>query len=313
MKQRMRIVLGLCVCAAGLVLCSSCTTADAVTGQQVYNLYSIQDDIQLGEAAIAANLEKLEEKGVSINSDPRRLKKLREITQRIAAVSDMPQLPYDVVLVHTGIVNACAFPGGRLMVFEGLYDPKEGLVTDEDELAAVIAHEIAHVSCRHATEQLSKVTTAAAIAEVAAAVEEHKEHEKTAMAIRAIFMMGASLWIPVYSREDEFEADRVGLFYMARAGFDPRAAPRIWKRVAKREGEGSGFFASIFSTHPANKARYEALQKLLPYAIEEYVAVMGRYPEGYVPPETPPPPCIHSTGGVPTRKRAKVESSVPSA
>lgn len=292
MNQPMRIVLGLCVCAAGLALCSSCTTVDAVTGQQVYNLYSIQDDIQLGQTAVAANLKELTESGVPINSDPVRLEKLREITRRIAAVSDMPQLPYDVVLVHTGIVNACAFPGGRLMVFEGLYDPKEGLVTDEDELAAVIAHEIAHANCRHATERLSKVMTAAAIAEIAAAVAEHKEHEKSAMALRAMFMVGASLWIPVYSREDEFEADRVGLFYMARAGFDPRAAPRIWQRVAQREGEARSLLASIFATHPANKARFEALQKLLPYAIEEYVAVMGRYPEGYVPPENPPP--LHS-------------------
>lgn len=268
----------------------SCTTVDAVTGQSVYNIYTIQDDIQLGQTAVAANREELMQAGAKINADPAKLRKLQEITARIAAVSDMPQLPYEVTLVHTGIVNACAFPGGHVMVFEGLYEPKEGLVQDDDELAAVIAHEIAHVTCRHATERLSKVMTAAAIAEVAAAVAEHKEHEQTAAAIRALFAVGAALWIPVYSREDEFEADRVGLFYMAKAGFDPRAAPRIWKRVADREKEERGVLMSIFATHPANKARYEALQKLLPYAMEEYAAATGRYPEGYTPGDFAPAP-----------------------
>lgn len=285
---RARILL---MVAAGLVLMAgvvSCTTVDAVTGQSVYNIYTLQDDIELGQTAIAANLKELQQGGAPVNSDPKRLAKLREIVGRITTVSDLPQLPYDVVLVHTSIVNACAFPGGNIMVFEGLYDPKEGLVSDDDELAAVIAHEVAHVTCRHATERLSKIMTAAAIAEVAAAIAEHKEHEQTATAIRALFAVGATLWIPVYSREDEFEADRVGLFYMAKAGFDPRAAPRIWKRVAEREKEERGWLMSIFATHPANKARYEALQKLLPYAMEEYAAAVGRYPDGYTPGESVP-------------------------
>jgi predicted Zn-dependent protease len=268
----------------------SCTTLDAVTGESVYNLYTIEDDIQLGQTAVAANLKELTEGGAKVNADPARLKNIEGIARRIVAVSDLPQLPYEVVLVHTGIVNACAFPGGKVMVFEGLYDPKEGLVADDDELAAVIAHEIAHVNCRHATERLSKIMTAAAVAEVAAAVAEHKEHEQTAAAIRALFTVGAALWIPVYSREDEYEADRVGLFYMAKAGFDPRAAPRIWKRVAEREKSERGVLMSIFATHPENKARYEALQKLLPYAMEEYAAATGKYPDGYTPGEFVPAP-----------------------
>ena len=261
---------------------TSCTTPDAVTGQSVYNIYTIQDDIKLGQDAMSTNLEELRKQGVRMNADPYRVAQINTIMRRITEASDMPQLPYEITLVHTQVVNACAMPGGQMIVFEGLYDARNGLVRDEDELAAVIAHEIAHVNCRHSTERLSKLMTAGMIAELAAAVAESQDADDWATAIRAIFAVGATLWIPTYTRTDEYEADRVGLFYMARAGYDPRAAPRIWRRVAEEEG-GSWGIMSIFATHPANKARYEALEKLVPHAMEEYLAATGQYPPGYTP------------------------------
>jgi predicted Zn-dependent protease len=288
-KRLIRSLLEAAIGIAAVATFSSCATVDAVTGQNVYNLYSVEEDIKLGQSAKAANLQEIQKAGIPLNADRSRSAQIDEITQRIAAVSDMPHLPYVTTLVHTSIVNACAFPGGQMMVFEGLYCPKNGLVKDEDELAAVIAHEIAHVNCRHSTERLSKIMTAGLIVEVAAAVADHKDKDDVAAVIRAAFAVGTALWIPVHSRTDEFEADRVGLFYMARAGYDPRAAPRIWKRVAEREGDKWGLM-SIFATHPANKARYEALEKMLPYAMEEYVAVIGEYPKGYAMPAEAPAP-----------------------
>lgn len=276
-------VVGILFAVTLLLGTASCMTVDAVTGERVYNLYSLDDDVQLGQAAISANLEELRKSGVRVNADSVRLGQLETIVRRIAAVSDLPQLPYRVTLVHTGIVNACAFPGGQVMVFEGLYDPTNGLVRTEDELAAVIAHEIAHVTCRHATERLSKIMTAAAAAEVAASLAERRDHEKTALAIRSLFMVGSSLWIPVYSRQDEYEADRIGIFYMAKAGYDPRAAVEIWRRVAEREPKERNVLASIFATHPGSRERYEALQKVLPEAMELYARTHGHYPQGYVP------------------------------
>lgn len=292
MKRMISAARRLFPCVAALLFAlifSSCATVDAVTGQNSYNIYSLQDDVKLGQTAVSANLGELTKHGSRVNQDPARVAQINEITARIAAVSDLPHLPYETTLVHTSIVNACAFPGGQMMVFEGLYCPKKGLVQDEDELAAVMAHEVAHVNCRHSTERLSKIMTASIIAEVAASVAEHKEEEDVATAIRALFAVGTMLWIPMHSRTDEFEADRVGLFYMAKAGYDPRAAPRIWKRVAEREKEGANLM-SIFATHPASKARYEALEKMIPYAMEEYVATVGEYPKGYVPVGDVPPP-----------------------
>ena len=287
MKALRTLVLAL-ACLAPLLL-SSCSTIDAVTGQKVYNLYTVQNDVELGQNAMKENLAELQKQGVKLNNDPARMTQLSNIVQRITAVSDMPQLPYDVTLVHTQIVNAAALPGGQMIVFEGLYDPKKGLVKDEDELAAVIAHEIAHVNCRHSTERLSKMMTAAALAEVAAVVASANDEDDLATGIRALFAVGTVLMIPMYSRADEYEADRVGMFYMAKAGFDPRAAPRIWNRAleeSKEKGKGGGGLAlNIFNTHPTDEKRFQELSKMVPYAMEEYVQTQGAYPPGYQPPD----------------------------
>ncbi len=273
--------------AAGLMplLFSSCAT-DVVSGKNVLNIYSIQDDIKLGQSAVAQNLTQLRKDSTPVNVDPGRLNDLNSMMRRITAASDMPEMPYNVTLIQNKTVNACAFPGGPMMVFAGLYDPQDGLVKDDDEMAAVMAHEIAHVNCRHSTEQLSKIMLAAGAAEGAATIADHNDKSDVANIIRAAFVVGSALWIPTYSRGDEYEADRVGLFYMAKAGYDPRAAPRIWKRVSEKAGDKDK--TSIFSTHPGSGDRYKALEKLVPYAMEDYRKAVGHYPAGYTPPAAMP-------------------------
>jgi predicted Zn-dependent protease len=272
------------VLAVFMALLQGCTTLDPVSGQRVWNMYSISDDVALGRSTLKANTEEMRKANVPINQDSRRLAQLENMVERLAAVSDLPQLPYSVVLYQTNIVNAAAAPGGSMMVFEGLYDEKLGLVNpdDENELAAVMAHEIAHVNCRHVTERLTKVSSAAALTEILAAVASNNNREQISTALRGIFVAGSTLLIPTYGRRDELEADRVGLFYMARAGYDPRAAPRIWKRASEKKGEQDS--VSIFSTHPANQQRYDALMQALPQAMKEYARVTGGYPADYKPP-----------------------------
>ena len=252
-----------------LLLCApGCTTLDVVTGKQVMNFYTLEEDSQLGRQVLHRNIEQMRKAGVAINQDPVRLRQLSNIVTRIAAVSHLPDLPYTVTLFHTGIVNAAAAPGGAIMVFEGLFDPQKGLVRDEDELAAVLAHEIAHVNCRHTTERLGALALAGLATELIASCAENEDAE-TAQALRRVFNIAALLVVPRYSRQDEYEADRVGIFYMARAGYDPRAAVRIWKRVAEKEPGGWGPL-SILATHPGAAERARALEKLLPEAMQEY-------------------------------------------
>lgn len=282
MKNRGIILRGL----AGVLLLglASCTSIDAVTGQKVYNLYSMQSEINLGVQTIQANTEEMIKQGCRVNDDPKQMSKLSNMVQRITTVADMPQLPYEVTLYHTNIVNAAAAPGGQMFVFEGLYDSKDALCRDDDELAAVMAHEVAHVNCRHSTERLSKIMTAAAVVEVGAIALEHEDEGGWATGLRAAFAVGTVFYVPMHSKKDEFEADRVGLFYMAKAGYDPRAAPRIWRRVAEAD-EKQKDKASIFATHPSAGDRCDALEAMIPYAMQEYVRATGSYPQDYKPEE----------------------------
>jgi metalloendopeptidase OMA1, mitochondrial len=252
------------------LLGTGCATKqfDPVSGRQVRNMYTLQEDIQLGRGVLNDAVKTMREEGVGINQDLRMLATLTNMMLRIAAVSHYPDLPYEVTLFHTNIVNAAAAPGGQLLFFEGLYHPKTGLVRGDDELAAVMAHEIAHVTARHTTKNITKAMPVNMLLLVGALAAEMTENEDLALAFGAAFVVYHGLILPKYSRADEHEADILGMFYMAKAGFDPRAAPRVWKRVHDREGS-SGLMKYI-SSHPAHKDRYRTLDRHLQEAIAIY-------------------------------------------
>lgn len=264
------------------LLAASCATVDPVTGRKVNNMYLIEDDIQLGQQVMADTVKTMREQRVPINADRTRVREVEDMVRRISQVSHLPNLPYEVVVFQTNIVNAAAAPGGKIMVFSGLYDAKKGLVRDEDELAAVLGHEIAHVTCRHTTESLTRGMPMNLVLLGASIYAEAKGKEDLALALGAGFLVYQGLLLPKYSRKDEAEADAVGLVYMAKAGYDPRAAIRLWQRASERQRD-PGLFA-IFSSHPTNKDRYKALQKRLPAAMAEYAKVKGGYPADYQPP-----------------------------
>lgn len=262
-----------------LALSSGCATPDAVTGKKVMNLYTIQEDIQLGEQVQADIMTEMKKGGVRVNADREKTATLRDMVRRIAAVSHMPDLPYEVNLFETNIVNAAAAPGGKIVVFSGLYDPKIGLVRNDHELAAVIAHEVAHVTCRHTTESLTRRLPTDLLLLAGAIYAEASDKDEVAAAFGVAFIAYEGFYLPQYSRKDEAEADAVGLFYMAKAGYDPRAAPELWKRVSEKEGRAPALVRWM-SSHPSHHDRHKALEKLLPQAIAEYEAARQTSP-GY--------------------------------
>jgi predicted Zn-dependent protease len=259
---------------------ASCAT-DAVTGKKVFNYYSMDQEVKMGQSTLKSNTEALEKKGVQVNQNSEKLAQIERIMRDIAAVSDLPDLPYNVTLYHTNIVNAAAAPGGSMFVFEGLYNSDEALVHDEDELAAVMSHEIAHVTSRHVTERLSTLIPLGVLTEIGAMILDANNEDGWADFLRIGVGAGTLIYIPSYTRKNEYEADRIGIRYMAKAGYDPRAAPRIWKRVTEKTGKKDK--ASIFATHPSNWDRYRELERLLPQALEDYRKATGKYPDGYVP------------------------------
>lgn len=258
------------LCLLPLLFTISCAR-DLVTGKSTYNVYSIGSDVKLGSYVMVQQLKLLKKQKQAYDSkkNKKQLKSIKEIVNNIAAVSHYPNFPYEVHLADVDIVNAWCAPGGKIMVYEGLWDPKKGLVKkdNKDELAAVLAHEIAHATARHITESISRNLTIATVGTVASQAISASSTVGGNI-FQEVFSQGFNIFVPTYSRKNEFEADYVGLMYMARAGYDPRAAIELWKRAAKKKGDRT----SLYATHPSSGIRATTLEKHLPEAIEAYEA-----------------------------------------
>ena len=263
--------------AALLALASGCATTDYVTGQSVQNAYSLDEDIELGKSFYKETVAELKKEKAPVDQDPVRVALVRDVVKNIAAVAHLTNLPYRATYVgDPEIVNAYAFPGGHVMIFQGLWDEKEGLVETVDELAAVVGHEIAHVNCRHSTEEMTRLMLPNLALAGGLLWAELEDDENAQLALAAIAVVHEGLVVTKYSRMDELEADRVGMMYMAKAGYDPAAAIRVWERLAGATDSQIERALSIFSTHPRDFKRTKELRKHLAEAQALYEAAPVR-------------------------------------
>jgi len=175
----------------------------------------------------------------------------------LSAARDALEIPADeweIVVFASEQVNAFALPGGRIGVYRGMVDFAE----NRSQLAAVVAHEVAHVVADHGNARVSEqMAIQGAMGAAAILTEQSPERD----ALLAALGLGSQVGILLpHSRSQEAEADVVGLRYMADAGFDARAAVSLWERMADRGGERP---PEILSTHPNPRDRAEALRRRL--------------------------------------------------
>jgi Zn-dependent protease with chaperone function len=199
------------------------------------------DEVRIGKDASAEF-----EQSVTLSSDPTLTAKVRRIGRRLAAVSDRPGLPFQFKVVDTPEVNAVAFPGGFIYIFQGLID----IMPTDDALAAIIGHEITHATHRH----WAKGTERDWIASVASLALHTPLANLGALAGRTLLSLD-------YSRHAEAEADRVGFGYLARAGYDPHGAVQAWEAMMKFSPTKKKT-AAILRTHPVDTSRLQTLRKL---------------------------------------------------
>lgn len=239
---------------------SGCYTVPE-TGRKAFILTPVSQEMALG--ADAFQQIKGEEK---ISTDPEATARVERVGRRIAeqAAEDMPELEWEFVLFENDeMINAFALPGGKVGVYTGLLE----VADSDDRLAAVMGHEIAHVTARHGGERISR---ALALGAVGAGVGVATRDSQYRDAIMVAYGLGATLGVDLpYSRQAESEADEVGLMYSARAGYDPREAISFWERMSEA-AEGRPQPPALLSTHPADTKRIEDLRELLPEAMEEY-------------------------------------------
>src|SRR4051812_33359637 len=241
------------------------TNAGAVGVKRKQQMLVDSKTIDEGAAqAYETELKTARDKG-ALNTDKAQLERVTRVAKRIVAVAptfraDAAGWNWQFNVQKTDELNAYCMPGGRIMVYSGLIDK---LDLSDAELATVLGHEIAHALREHTRERVSRDYAQQLVVQGAAAVT-----GVNADVASIAGMVGQVTFQLPFSREQESEADTIGLELMARAGFDPHAALTLWNKMSSAEGGGST--PKFLSTHPAPKERIKDIEKNLPRVLPLY-------------------------------------------
>lgn len=178
---------------------------------------------------------------------------VRGLGQRLARVAPGPKYPYSFSVADYREINAFALPGGPVWVHRGVLHS----ATSESQVAGVLAHEIAHIAQRHSADQLTKATLANWGLGLLGAILGNSGGAGTAQVAASLLTNGAFL---KFSRDDEREADRVGLQILTRAGWDGRGMTELFEVLRREASRDPAAVETFFSTHPSPQDRINQLQ-----------------------------------------------------
>lgn len=283
-----RALLGAIIAVSGCATLS--TTQQGIVGveRKQYFADGARDTLSIASGdAYDAMLDKAmnEEK---LNRNP-------DYVARVVAVANrlIPQTPHfrddalgwdwEVNVLSDDSVNATCMAGGKIFVYTGLI---EEIGVSDDELAAVIGHEIAHALREHSAESYSVSMRSQLIGKVLAAVAGAVIQSRTGVDSGEAFSQVGSFGAHVlgtlpYSREFETESDRIGLELMARASYDPQGAVTFWNKADEKSREkGGGNLPAFLSTHPSNRQRLEQMQANVPLVYHFYLEARSSIDSG---------------------------------
>jgi predicted Zn-dependent protease len=230
------------------------------TGKKVRVALSTEQESALGLQSFQEVLSQSD----TIDSGPE-YELVRGVAQRLAAATGDAAKNFDwqVALIRSEQANAFCLPGGKIAVFTGILP----FTKTEEGLAAVMGHEMAHAIARHGSHRLlrnSLTQTLMVGAQFSMGDMDYSRRQAVMAALGAGAQYGVLL---PFSREHESEADQMGLFYMARAGYDPRESITFWERMSEA---GSSQPPEFASTHPSHGTRIEGLRAFMPKAVAEF-------------------------------------------
>jgi predicted Zn-dependent protease len=225
-----------CLCLLG-----GCSI-NPVTGQKELILIPESQEIAMGVSA-APELEK--EFGGKV-ADAQVQSYVQGLGAKLATISDRPEMPWEFALVSSKVPNAFALPGGKVFVTAGLFRS----LTNERQLAAVLGHEIGHVCAKHNVKGMQRQMGASVLAELAG-----KVGGEQAEAAKAAASVAASMVVLKYSRDDEYQADSLGIKYMAKAGYNPYGMVETLEFLQTLGSKDESKFGEMFQTHPLSSER----------------------------------------------------------
>ena len=250
--------------AAIVASLTGCSTVPITGRTQFTGLVSPSQETQLG----LTSFEEMK-KTTPVSKDAAANALVQKVGKRIAAVAspDMPNAQWEFVVFESKEVNAFCLPGGKVGIYTGILP----ITKDESGLATVIGHEVAHAVARHGAERMSEAMAVDFGGQILGVTLSNRDPRVQAMAGVAYGLttqVGVAL---PHSRAQESEADRMGLVYMARAGYDPQAAVAFWQRFADFNAKnGGGGTPAFLRTHPTDEKRIQELKQWLPEAKAQY-------------------------------------------
>jgi len=257
------------VSACLLVACTS-TSRPGVVGveRSQFMMISAAQIERISASSFEQQAKAAQKKNVLITSGPQyeRLKTIanRLIPQTAVFRDDTHSWNWGLQLIDSPLVNATCAPGGRITFYSGIINK---LNLTDDEIAAIMGHEIAHAVREHGREQVSQALAQNVFSNVALATA----GPGSAKSIDAANQIMQYVLVLPNSRQNEKEADAIGLEIAARGGYDPRAAITLWEKMSK-ESKGKNP-PEFLSTHPSNQNRIKELSALMPRVMPLYEAV----------------------------------------
>ena len=226
------------------------TSVDRVTGQREVNQYNRTQQIAKADEEARSLILEISSRGtkMGVNADRKQYARLQRVFRQVHSVSHFHNENWTPILIGDGQWNAFVNGGTYVFVHWGLMRD----LSDDAELAAVIAHEIAHIAANHRFEQQSHVQ----IANLLGSKSAGREH-----------------WEAAFTHEQEEEADKIGVLYMALAGYDPQAAVRVWEEKFAKHGDGN----LLIRTHPVPSSRMQKARQVAQQVRQYYSPGVKNY------------------------------------
>ena len=259
---------------AAVVLCVACSTV-GLTGRKQLNLVSESEILSASQTEYQNYM-----KTAKLSTDAQATAVVKNVAQRIATAAmtylqtsgqtaDMSNYAWEFNLVQDNERNAFCMPGGKIVVYQGMLTLIGNGADRDDELAAVIGHEVGHAIAKHGNERASQQMVASLGSSVLGAVVSNKS-QQVQQAVAVAYGLGAQYGALLpFSRKQELEADYIGIVLATMAGYDASAAVTLWQKM---EAASTSTNAEFMSTHPSSSTRIEQLQKDIPKVKAKYGA-----------------------------------------
>lgn len=282
------------------LLVSGCSLVP-LTGRRQINLVSDAQVVAISEQQYRSFISQAPK-----SRDMAQTQRTREMGKRIASATerylrsighteDIRYFRWEFNLIASDQVNAFCMPGGKIVVYEGILP----VAQTDDELATVIAHEVAHAVAKHSNERLSQAILRQYGGQALGQILSGSSAGAQVIG-NVLYNVGGKLIFELpYSRKQEYEADQIGLYLMALAGYDYHNAPNLWVKMASRSGGGNQ--SEVISSHPNDQNRIRAIREEIP-RVEAFMRSGGKV----VPTATP-----STSKKASANKKSKDQGNVP--